>query len=398
MKRLSIGTKITLTVVGTSLIFALLVGTTTFVHLSRVSQAVQLAEEAARAAQVALRLTSAEKDYVASPSASLRERILQEAEKMDRALTLLRHHPFPGEASSQLLRLAQLRQRHRQAQEQLFQAPTRAQRLKAQEALEVLENQIQGTATFLAEEARKGVAGTANTARGVILLALLTTLLIGTLLALRVAVSISEPLLQLAQMANRIAQGDLRSSIEVRTEDEVGMLSATFNRMVAQLREADERLRESTVSKQMLSDLLRDLSQQISASELLMIETGRQFARRLSGTLAQHLDTFAEQGLGHLRLEGVDSQRSEILFVGEGLVENTRNSRYPTDHFTRGFLAEVVAKLAGAAANCEEIACVSRGDPFCRFVVYPAEGTTFPHLNALVLEATRWRPLEEAKT
>jgi class 3 adenylate cyclase len=67
---------------------------------------------------------------------------------------------------------------------------------------------------------------------------------IGWVFALLVASGITRPVRQLLQGAREIEAGRLDRSINVSTQDEIGQLSAAFNRMVEQLRR-NERIRET---------------------------------------------------------------------------------------------------------------------------------------------------------
>lgn len=55
--------------------------------------------------------------------------------------------------------------------------------------------------------------------------------------------TISNPLLQLAKVADRMSLGDLDAKIELGRKDEIGLLGESLSRMQASLRAAMERLR-----------------------------------------------------------------------------------------------------------------------------------------------------------
>ena len=67
---------------------------------------------------------------------------------------------------------------------------------------------------------------------------------IGWVFALLVASGITRPVRQLLQGAREVEAGRLDRSIDISTQDEIGQLSAAFNRMVEQLRR-NERIRET---------------------------------------------------------------------------------------------------------------------------------------------------------
>jgi PAS domain S-box-containing protein len=56
---------------------------------------------------------------------------------------------------------------------------------------------------------------------------------------------ISEPLLQLAMMAERVAAGDLKGQVPVYSDDEIGRLAGSFNHMTVELAHSYARLEES---------------------------------------------------------------------------------------------------------------------------------------------------------
>ena len=85
-----------------------------------------------------------------------------------------------------------------------------------------------------------------NQRRSIIISAVVTALAaaIGWTFALMVASGITRPVRQLLQGTREVEAGRLDQAIAVSTEDEIGQLSAAFNRMVEQLRR-NERIRET---------------------------------------------------------------------------------------------------------------------------------------------------------
>jgi diguanylate cyclase (GGDEF)-like protein len=57
--------------------------------------------------------------------------------------------------------------------------------------------------------------------------------------------TISRPLILLKHAADRVAQGDLDCRVEIDTQDEIGELAASFNRMVADMKQSTEQLQEA---------------------------------------------------------------------------------------------------------------------------------------------------------
>ena len=67
---------------------------------------------------------------------------------------------------------------------------------------------------------------------------------LGLVFALLVSGGITRPVRQLLQGTREVEAGRLDGTIDVSTQDEIGQLSAAFNRMVEQLRQ-NERIRET---------------------------------------------------------------------------------------------------------------------------------------------------------
>jgi len=63
-----------------------------------------------------------------------------------------------------------------------------------------------------------------------------------------VASRVTSPLKELSEAAGDVAAGDFKRRVPIRSEDEVGVVAESFNRMAEQLGEADERQREFFLS------------------------------------------------------------------------------------------------------------------------------------------------------
>ena len=78
--------------------------------------------------------------------------------------------------------------------------------------------------------------------RQLIVAAILTALLVGVAAAAFIYRVVRRPVRELIDGTERIAQGDLETSIEVNGNDELGQLARSFNKMTGDLREAREEL------------------------------------------------------------------------------------------------------------------------------------------------------------
>ena len=96
--------------------------------------------------------------------------------------------------------------------------------------------------------------------------------LLALALALGLATTITRPLQQLSESARRIAAGNYRTRVEIRSHDEVGALANSFNQMVQRLEEV-EQMRERQLAA-IVHELARPLAGMRAA-----VETVREVAR-----------------------------------------------------------------------------------------------------------------------
>jgi methyl-accepting chemotaxis protein len=88
------------------------------------------------------------------------------------------------------------------------------------------------------EERRQSDDSASNWTVGIALLGTLAALVLGSVIAVRTAKSITEPLSDLMKVTKQIGTaGDLDHEIDIKREDEIGELGRTFNSMVGYLRE-----------------------------------------------------------------------------------------------------------------------------------------------------------------
>ncbi len=78
----------------------------------------------------------------------------------------------------------------------------------------------------------------------IVLVISLASAILAAVIGILIGRTISNPLLQLARVADRMGLGELDARIEVGRKDEVGLLAESLSRMQASLRAAMERLRQ----------------------------------------------------------------------------------------------------------------------------------------------------------
>ena len=75
-------------------------------------------------------------------------------------------------------------------------------------------------------------------------------LLLGSMIAIFGAKTISRPIAELTEMTRRIAGGDFTQRIAISAKNEIGTLAASFNEMTRRLNESIEHLKETTAAKE----------------------------------------------------------------------------------------------------------------------------------------------------
>ncbi len=114
------------------------------------------------------------------------------------------------------------------------------------------------------------------TLRRTMALALLGGVALAIVAGWLMASQLTEPIGQLARVAERIAAGNLELSVDVEREDEIGVLAQAFNSMTTRLRDLIGQLEQRLAERQQAEEALRQtaremtalnsLSQQVSAS------------------------------------------------------------------------------------------------------------------------------------
>ena len=82
-------------------------------------------------------------------------------------------------------------------------------------------------------------------------------LLLGSVIAIFGAKTISRPIADLTEMTRRIAGGDFTQRIDIRAKNEIGVLAASFNGMTRRLAESIEHLKETTAAKERIESELK---------------------------------------------------------------------------------------------------------------------------------------------
>jgi methyl-accepting chemotaxis protein len=152
----------------------------------------------------------------------------------------------------------------------------------ANEALAAVKDEVRSIATLtdeLAEEHQKLMAqagsvvqGAAESVRSILLGIVALAVVVGVAVSLYITRSITVPVLGVVSAAERIAAGDLRESVQVESQDEIGKLQAAMRGMVDKLAQVIGEVRGG-------ADALTGAAAQVSAtSQALSQGTGEQAA------------------------------------------------------------------------------------------------------------------------
>ncbi|WP_298200125.1 ATP-binding protein [Desulfosporosinus sp.] len=99
-----------------------------------------------------------------------------------------------------------------------------------------------------------------NSFKGIALIGALIGIVLATVLSIFVSRKMIRPLVRMEETARHIAEGEFGKQIQVASDDEVGRLSRSFNRMSTQLREKIEAIeRLDSLRQELLSDVSHEL-------------------------------------------------------------------------------------------------------------------------------------------
>ena len=167
--------------------------------------------------------------------------------------------------------------------------------------------------------------------------------------------SVVRPVQELEAAAYRISEGDLETTVAVRTEDEVGKLARAFNQMVASMREALDALQEEKAGAE---QKVREAVAEIQAQQRYLAESVEhmltQMERFAAGDLTVHLEVRKNDEIGRL-YEGfnraVANMRQMLVRVTEAIASTSSSAAQIS-----ASSEELAASAQQQAAQANEVA------------------------------------------
>lgn len=176
-------------------------------------------------------------------------------------------------------------------------------------------------------------------------------MLVGFGLSIALARRISEPLKKIQALMLSVSRGDLTSTVEIGSADEVGMVSEALNSTIASIREAIGLVAQTTTELAFTSETLAATTEEVSASVDEVAATTNEFSTTLDqvNTNAQRVNEAA----GQVKDQASKGQEAlaEILEHMEELHENTQKMAGEVQGLSSlsGEITEIVHMIAAIA-------------------------------------------------
>ncbi len=172
------------------------------------------------------------------------------------------------------------------------------------------------------ETRRKSDETAATATSAVAITGTLLALLLGVAIAYRTSRSITEPLTELMNVADQIANaGELDHNIDIQRDDEIGALARTFNQMVTYLKEM------AAVSESIAGGDLTVRVQPRSAHDTL----GNAFSRMVDGlrTLVRNVrDAASQVASGSSQMAGASDESAKISLQASSAIDEVTSTMH----------------------------------------------------------------------
>jgi methyl-accepting chemotaxis protein len=217
----------------------------------------------------------------------------------------------------------------------------------------------------------------------IMLATVLAALLVGIIAAMLLARALSAPIRRLAEVASRVADGDLTvAAVRVTSRDELGEVAGTFNQMVENLRTLVRQVTSGSGQVATAADDLATITGQVSESSVEVTQA--------VGGVAQGASDQSRSA--HEASRVVEELRTAITQIAAGAQDQARNAQDSAELVAE--MADAIAEADAALGTAREtsrqatVAAQSGGDVIQR----SSEGMSRIH-NAVVATAGQIREL-----
>jgi methyl-accepting chemotaxis protein len=168
------------------------------------------------------------------------------------------------------------------------------------------------------------------------------SVIVGLLIGWVVSRSIVKPLKQLVDAANQIADGDLRQQVAIRQKDEIGLLAATFNRMI-------ENIKGLLMQVDEISSRVASFSEELRANA----ETTAHASEQIAATTIKTAEG-VEQQAGHVAVtkETIGEMRTGLDHIVNNIEEVVQQSESTNQATETGAMA--VTKAVGQMKTIQD--------------------------------------------
>lgn len=146
--------------------------------------------------------------------------------------------------------------------------------------------------------------------------------------SLRISRGITEPIQRLAQATEDIARGDLDISIDLKRDDEIGLLVDSFNRMVRELRESKDSLQKAYIESDRRRVCMESIIENIDSGVISLDEKGKVLT--VNTATMRILNINPQDVIGreyHVLLNHIESEELRDFITGIRLRDFTSTSR-----------------------------------------------------------------------
>ena len=185
-----------------------------------------------------------------------------------------------------------------------------------------------------------------NELRTFLIMISLVLVIIGVLAGVVISKRIANPLLDVQEAIEAVADGDLTREAQVRTGDEVGRVARALNATIASVRQAMGLVASTTDELATTSQEMAAASEQVSASIEEVASTTNEFSSSLDmmNTNAQHMSSTVE-GISNQAIEG-DRAVENVVNQMNALRDNTQ--QMSNDVANLGTLSDKIGKIVDA--------------------------------------------------